>query len=215
MRPDALASPPTDVAKLAASAPVSRRLSAWEESTTKRTNTESPWDDAMAAATTNPTSRGFAHPDAPLAVPAPRTPTPARGHTVPSRRARPRPPTEPEIETYLEMEADLPPESGGDPDLESELALSIALSGDLDNEHQSMSITIEDDSRRVIETVTEDSSQTLTLTVTEPSAGDHGVRQRAITAEDGAAVSGTISIPEDTPSPPPRRMKRRSDNGHD
>jgi hypothetical protein len=113
--------------------------------------------------------------------------------------------TEPEIETYLELEADLPP-SGADPDLESELALNFALS-DLD-EHESVSITIEEEGRRVTETTTETSSHTLTVTVTEP-VFDAG--QRAITAEDGFEVSGTISIPEDTPLPPSRRTRRHSE----
>jgi hypothetical protein len=123
-------------------------------------------------------------------------------------------PGDPEIETYLEIEADLPPESGTDPDLETELALSLALSGDHGDDHESVSITIEEEGRRVIETTTETDAHTLTLTVTEPFGdADHDDRQRAITAEDGTEVSGTISIPEDTPpaSPPRRRARRQSD----
>ena len=134
-------------------------------------------------------------PPAPLArAPRPRTPS--------------WPPTDPEIETYLEIEADLPPESGVDPDLESELALNIALSGDLEALHESVSITIEEEGLKVTETVTETSTHTLTLTVTEPlDDEDDDVHARAITADDAATVSGTISIPEDGP---PRRAKRRS-----
>jgi hypothetical protein len=111
-----------------------------------------------------------------------------------------RPPTDPEIETYVELEADLPPESGIDPDIESELALS----GDLEAEHESVSITIEDGNTRVIETVTETDAHTLTLTVTEPVGDLESIRPRAITADDGVAVSGTISIPEDRA---PRRAR--------
>lgn len=118
---------------------------------------------------------------------------------------------EPEIETYFEIEADLPPAgSDADPDLESELALNIALSGDLDlDEEQSVSITIEEEGHRVIETTTETSGHTLIVTVTEALAEE---RQRAITADDGAAVSGTISIPEDDDDPlaiPVQRRHRR------
>jgi hypothetical protein len=124
-----------------------------------------------------------------------------------------RPPTDPEIETYLELEAELPPEPGAERDLESELALRRALGGDLE-EHESVSITIEQEGRRVIETTTETEGATLTVTVTESYPFDE--RQRAITAEDGHEVSGSISIPEDTPPPPPpRRRARRQSGGWD
>src|SRR5262249_5438313 len=70
----------------------------------------------------------------------------------------------------------------------------------------SVSITIEEEGLKVTETVTETSTHTLTLTVTEP-VGDHDLqRPRAITADDAATVSGTISIPEDGS----RRAKRRT-----
>ncbi len=95
--------------------------------------------------------------------------------------ARTRRPTDPEIETYLEIEADEPPESGLDAELESELALNIAFSGDL------------------------------TLTVAEPVRDHPPMRTRAITAQDSASVSGTISIPDDGSAPPTRRAKRQSD----
>jgi PPM family protein phosphatase len=124
--------------------------------------------------------------------------------------AAPRPPTDPDIETYVELEADLPPEAGLDPELESELALNIALSGDLEAVHESVSITIEEGTR-VIETVTETDAHTLTLTVTE-SVGDEPMRPRAITADDGVAVSGTISIPEGRGT---RRARAGSDDRDD
>jgi len=119
---------------------------------------------------------------------------------------------ETEIETYLEIEAELPPENGGDPDLESELALNIALSGDLAHEPDSVSITIDKDGRRVIETTTETETHTLTVTVTEPLDQEirHELRTRAITADDAVEVSGSISIPEETPPlPPPPSSRRR------
>jgi hypothetical protein len=75
-----------------------------------------------------------------------------------------------------------------------------------------VSITIEEEGRRVIETTTETSSHTLTVTVTEAVSSEY---QRAITAEDGAEVSGSISIPEDTPPPPPRRRAKRQSDGWD
>jgi hypothetical protein len=138
-----------------------------------------------------------------------------RTSTPPSLRAdgsELRPQTDPEIETYLELEAELPPGPGAERDLESELALRRALGGDME-EHESVSITIEEEGRRVIETTTETEGHTLTVTVTESYGFDE--RQRAITAEDGHEVSGTISIPEDTPPPPPRRAKRQSEGWED
>jgi hypothetical protein len=119
-------------------------------------------------------------------------------------------PTDPEIETYLELEADLPPGPGSERDLESEAALS-ALRNDLD-EHESVSITIEEEGQRVIETTTETEGHTLTVTVTEAVSNEV---QRAITAEDGAEVSGSISIPEDRPPPRPRQRARRQSDGWD
>jgi PPM family protein phosphatase len=127
-------------------------------------------------------------------------------------RAAIRPPSEsePEIEAYFEIEAELPPEAGSELDrLESELALSLALGSErYADEHESVSITIEEDSLRVTKTVTvtETDSQVFTLTVTEPGALDPA-RPRAITAEDGNAVSGTIV----DPSSPPRRARRHSE----
>jgi len=121
---------------------------------------------------------------------------------------------EPEIEAYLEIEAELPPEAGSELDrLESELALSLALGSERDtDEHESVSITIEEDSLRVTKTVTvtETDSQVFTLTVTEPGVLDPA-RPRAITAEDGAVVSGTIA----DPASPSRRARRHSEGYED
>jgi hypothetical protein len=147
------------------------------------------------------------HSPAPLPTPSPLGPAPrsaprstpiaARGDAETERSPEQKygllagSPAEPEIETYLEIEAELPPEPGGDADMESQRALHAALGDDPDGEHRSVSITIEEDSTRVIETVTETPTQTLTLTVTEPTA-DEPAPPRAITGQEGATVSGTI-----------------------
>lgn len=104
-------------------------------------------------------------------VPAP---PPKRASTPSPLAAAPgdvRSPDDPESETYLELEAELPPESGGDG-----VEPQRALDGEPDDEHKSVSITIEEGSTRVIETVTETSLQTLTVTVTEPPADEPGHR---------------------------------------
>jgi len=169
-------------------------------------------------------SRSQAHT---LAASAPRsvTPLPAPVELVaappaaaPSERTRRRPPSFPEIEAYyeIEMEAELPPESGNDPDLESELALSIALSGHLEGDPEmsitygdsEASVTYDDDATEVMQTMIHGQAfgsldQTL---VTEP------MRTRAITAEDGA-VSGTISTDE-MPTLA-RRARRHSESRED
>jgi len=131
----------------------------------------------------------------------------ARGGAAPGEEPEIRPPTDPEIETYLELEAELPPASGEADDLEPELGLG----GEPHDDHKSVSITIEDGTTRVIETVTEDDSQTLTLTVTEPAAAEPPPRRRAITSQGGGAATGTI---EDSPEPP-RRAKRQSEGYED
>ena len=130
----------------------------------------------------------------------------ARGGAAPVDGAEIRPLTDPEIETFLELEAELPPPSGEGNDLEPELGLG----GEPYGEHESVSITIEDGSTRVIETVTEDDSQTLTVTVTEPSAAEPP-RRRTMTSQGGSAVSGTIA---DSPAPP-GRAKRQSEGYED
>jgi serine/threonine protein phosphatase PrpC len=131
----------------------------------------------------------------------------ARGGAAPGEEPEIRPPTDPEIETYLELEAELPPASGEADDLEPELGLG----GEPHDDHKSVSITIKDGTTRVIETVTEDDSQTLTLTVTEPAAAEPPPRRRAITSQGGGASTGTI---EDSPEPP-RRAKRQSEGYED
>ena len=199
------------------SAAPAARSGSWA-ATTPRVRGESPWDpqnpgrrsDPALDRSTGSPPRGFARALTPSAAkPRPATPVPG---TPRGAAEELRTPSDPEIETYLELEADLPPEPGIARDYEPELALRRALD-DLED-HDSVSITIEQEGHRVIETVTEMDGHTLTVTVTEPYAFDE--RQRAITAEDGHEVSGTISIPEDTPPPlPPRRRVRRQSEGWD
>ena len=143
---------------------------------------------------------------APIARPEPtalhaftRALTPPAGTPVTRvERNRMRPPTDPEIEAYLELEADLPPLDGGDPDPESELALRRAFSGALAGEPTSVPSPVDASTTRVLET---DDGSELTVTTRDapepdaPAPVEPG-RNRAITAEDASAVSGVISIPE-------------------
>jgi hypothetical protein len=128
-------------------------------------------------------------------------------------------PSDPEIETYLEIEAELPPESGLDPELESELALNIVLSG-LDDDG-SVSIEIDDDDATVPTDIARSSpvlkkpAVAAAAAAPEPSAASEPRRPRTITAQNNAAVSGTISIPDDLPPAEPRRAKRHSEGGGD
>lgn len=130
----------------------------------------------------------------------------ARGDAAASEETGIRQPTDTEIETYLELEAELPPVSGEDAGLEPDLGLG----GDPDDEPESVSITIEEGSTRVIETVTDDDSQTLTLTVTESPAAKPP-RRRAITSQGGAAVSGTIDDGPEPPGPDKRQSEGYED----
>jgi hypothetical protein len=188
--------------------PAPRPAQTWEATTPAEF--ESPWDpgDETDTVRGGPVPRGFERPlNPPAGARAQRASTPVpviRPIDGSEHRA-----TDPEIETYLELEADLPPGPGAERDLESEAALS-ALGADAE-EHASVSIT-EKEGRRVIETTTETETHTLTVTVTEPFTAEY---QRAITAEDGAEVSGSISIPEDPPSSRHRRARRQSDGWDD
>lgn len=213
-----VAPPPGEAAKPAspAAAPPATRSGSWA-ATTPRARGESPWDpqgspggrgDPAFDRTAGSPPRGFARALTPPGVRL-RATTPAPLPPVDADDLRT--PTDPEIETFLELEAELPPAPGAGRDAESERALRRALADDLDG-HESVSITIEEEGHRVIETTTEMDGHTLTVTVTEPYGLDE--RQRAITAEDGHEVSGSISIPEDTPPPPlPRRRLRRQSEG--
>lgn len=208
------ASPGAD-AKLAGPAAAAAARSGTWAATTSRARGESPWDahaspgrrgDPAFDRTAGSPPRGFARALTPPGLRL-RATTPAPLPSLDPDDLRT--PTDPEIETFLELEAELPPDPGAARDLDADLALERALADDLD--HESVSITIEEEGHRVIETVTEMDGHTLTVTVTEPYGFDE--RQRAITAEDGHEVSGTISIPEDTPPPPPpgRRVRRQSE----
>lgn len=135
-------------------------------------------------------------PSAPRIAPPPSRGTPPPGVATPGAAG---PATEPEIETYIELEAEPPPTAA----VPASTAAVPASSSE--DDIAEMTLSVQDHSGRVTETVTETSEQTLTLTVTEESAAP----RRAITAEDGAEVSGTISVET------PRRSKRTSDGWDD
>ncbi|MBL0214501.1 MAG: serine/threonine-protein phosphatase [Myxococcales bacterium] len=103
--------------------------------------------------------------------------------------------TEPEIETVVEMEADEPTGSND--------------SGDHDDhaEHLMISVSTDDGSAKIIETVTDSSSATMRVTVEEPT------RTRPVTADDAAQISGTIEQDRSRVSgTPSSRHKRASDD---
>jgi hypothetical protein len=175
-----------------------------------------PRRSASTPPASTPTVKGFAPALAPPdaladAAPAPEVRAQVRPSTSPPNK-RYRPPTEPEIETYLEMEAELPP---GTPDEPAPIARASGsaprIAHDDDDDHPEISITIEDDSTRVTETVTETDFLTLTVTVTE-SVGESvaeapvaELRPRRTTADK--IISGTI---EDAPpgAPPATQAPR-------
>ena len=118
------------------------------------------------------------------------TPRPTRSHH--------RPPTEPEIETVVEMEADDPPPG----------------TASIDDEFESMTIEPaepEDDATdenvvtRPGDPAADDSEPEIEIITGEPPRLD-----RAITADDNDTVSGEI---EDTPAPPERLRARRVSDG--
>jgi serine/threonine protein phosphatase PrpC len=111
-----------------------------------------------------------------VAIPAPtRLATPPTGLPFVSqpRPAQPikRPPTEPEIEAYIELDAE--------PASAEEL--------DPSPEHDTVTLSHDEGDARITETVTDNSSQTLMLTVTEPVP-----HQRMVTPEIALQISGTI-----------------------
>jgi PPM family protein phosphatase len=116
------------------------------------------------------------------------------------REAAQRPPrlvTEPEIETTYELEADEP---DGRPPPGAELD---------SGEHAMISVSTDDGSARVVETVTDSSSATMQVTVEEPT------RTRPVTADDAQEISGTIeSAPTRVQTNPPR-AKRLSEGWDD
>ena len=100
----------------------------------------------------------------------------SEGGTEPILLVRKRPPSEPEMEVSVEIEAELPPER---------VAATPArdVSGDSNPE---ITVSRDDGNAKVTETVTEDSEQTVTVTTEEPT------RTRPVTADDASSVSGTI-----------------------
>ena len=126
-------------------------------------------------------------------------PAPAPEDDEPPRptQSHHRPPTEPEIETVVEMEADDPP----DP----------RFAGDDDNEFESMTVTSDDDAVVVDASAddTEGQSAEIEMEADEPPARP----DRPITATDNATVSG--EIPEIPGEPTHARARRVSDGWDD
>ena len=147
------------------------------------------------------------------------------GDPATSPRLR-RAPSEPEIEALYEMEMDaeppplppLPTPGGGGDDDDDPIA--------------EMTVSVDDEGGRVTQRTTETHDATMIVQLSEvfeaeeAAAEEERARGRAITAEDGASVSGTISVPpvpidaEPTtvsapptppPSMPPRRARRVTD----
>ena len=102
--------------------------------------------------------------------------SPVTDTSDPSLLVATRDPNEPEIEVSLEMEADLPPER------------QVVTKPIVHTDDSSPEITVsrDDGSAKITETVTETNESTLTLTFEEPT------RTRPVTAEDGSSASGTI-----------------------
>ena len=173
-------------------------------------------DSEIARATTDPNLVAFTRAPTPLAVPQivlPRPPMKARpaapvgtgsdpeivitpltegSATEPILLVNKRPPTEPEIEVSLEMEADLPPERIAAPK-------PVVRRDDSSPE---ITVSHDDGSAKVTQTVTDDSDQTLTVTLEEAT------RMRPVTADDGASTSGTIDseTSHDADEARPRRV---------
>jgi len=130
-----------------------------------------------------------------VAIPAPKHLP--RLETEPGSVTRPRPPvralTEPEIETYIELEAEAPPIGTSQSDLEPEL----------------MIVRVDDD-EAVTETVIETSEQTLTVTVTADPDEEPTRIRRPLTSDESVSVSGTISTDSKAP-----RAKRLSEGWDD
>ncbi|MBA2541630.1 MAG: hypothetical protein H0V17_18445, partial [Deltaproteobacteria bacterium] len=106
---------------------------------------------------------------------------------------RNRPPTAPEIETVIEMEAE--------PADEDEVAA-------LASEAETVRVNHTEDAR-VVETITDTSSQTLTVTVTEPSEPEIVIKRapsEPVTSDESVTASGTINGP---------RAKRASEGWDD
>jgi serine/threonine protein phosphatase PrpC/CRP-like cAMP-binding protein len=130
-----------------------------------------------------PISHVFRTPDAPLgerpkadpkavSIPPPRITPPAGFVSQPSPvQPKKRPPTEPEIEAYIELDAE--------PASAEEL--------DPSPEHDTVTLSHDEGDARITETITDNSSQTLMLTVTESVP-----HPRTLTPEISLQVSGTI-----------------------
>jgi PPM family protein phosphatase len=115
-----------------------------------------------------------------------------------------RAPSEPEIETFYELDAEPPP-------------IPEPFSADDDDPIAEMIISVDDESGRITKT-TETNEATVILTLTElvDVEDEAPARIQAVAASEIRSVSGSISIPERDPPPaspssPARRAKRVSE----
>jgi len=106
-----------------------------------------------------------------------------------------RAPSEPEIETFYEVDAEPPPLPA--PDVTDD-----------DDAFEEMIVSVDDESGRITAKVTETNDAVVFLTLADESdeapgaSDDDPTEARPLTAGDGDSVSGTISIPDlDTPTP--------------
>jgi serine/threonine protein phosphatase PrpC len=135
-----------------------------------------------------------------IAIPAPKTIPRVESDpgSITTPRTPIRPPTDPEIETYIELEAEPPP---------------LGAEADPKDEVMSVSVRVEDEAL-VTETVFDTSSATLTVTVTEPpipdtafSGEEEPTKIRPLTPVPERPIS-TAGAAKDEPV---RRPKRLSD----
>ncbi len=122
-------------------------------------------DSEISQATTDPNLVAIARAPTPLSVQQLVVPLPASREMI-----------EPEIEVSLEMEADLPPERPA-------VTQRVVHAEDSSPE---ITVSRDDGTAKITETVTEHDEQTFTLTVEEPT------RTRPVTADEGSSASGTI-----------------------
>jgi serine/threonine protein phosphatase PrpC len=115
-----------------------------------------------------------------------------------------RAPSEPEIETFYELDAEPPP-------------VAEPFSADDDDPIAEMIISVDDESGRITKTTeTNEATVILTLTELDDVEDEEPTRFEAVAASEIRSVSGTISIPDRdpppaSPSPQPRRAKRVSE----
>jgi hypothetical protein len=113
----------------------------------------------------------------------PGSPAPRRADTAPGR-AYVRPPSEPDIETVVEIEAEDPPDDAAE------------VGG-----HELIEICVETDQARVTETVLDTTMQTVVVTRTEPVSS----RQPTVVVADDEPTTVRKPIPQSAAQPATRK----------